>query len=65
LLSKEKVIDLNLNILKYEDKVKEAKELLKRSNLDKDVEQQIRIDLRGYTENLTEAKRRLKNYTNT
>jgi len=65
LLSQEKVIDLNLNILKYEDKVKEAKELLKRSNLDKDVEQQIRIDLRGYTENLTEAKRRLKNYTNT
>jgi len=65
LLSKEKVIDLNLNILKYEDKVKEAKELLKRSNLDKDVEKQIRIDLRGYTENLTEAKRRLKNYTNT
>ena len=65
LLSQEKVIDLNLNILKYEDKVKEAKELLKRSNLDKDVEKQIRIDLRGYTENLTEAKRRLKNYTNT
>lgn len=57
--------DLELNVVEYEKKVKEARAQLKLLDDDSEEAIELKIDLNRYKRTLTEAKRELNNYLNT
>jgi len=56
---------LKLNIIDFENKIKEVKRRLKDPNLDKDTRLNLRLQLQDFKSDLTEARRKLQNFKNT